>query len=128
MQKLRMIILAILILPFVPVGAPRSVYISVTDPVGPGFPHHGESQDKIIRTSSRFSSVPDFVTENSNLYLRTQTMRDCLVMSPWLDFQRWPDEVIARFRKDNPELESYWPKPAEESGGIAWPHEMRKKR
>lgn len=64
--------------------------------------------------------TPDHVVDNGKLYLRVQTTRPTAFLVTWVGGDRWDLARVKQFRRDHPELESYWPDPNREDGGLTW--------
>jgi len=96
--------------------APRSIlFVSVSDAAS----DWRFATDEVFREVDS-TSVPEFIILEGKLLLNIQTTHPTLLLVTTVRFHDWGAENIQRLRDEHPELESYWPDPEREDGGVRW--------
>lgn len=103
---------AVLIAGHVPYGTRIVVYRPVDST---------ERGEHLLRRSPRFTyaAAADHIIEDGRLFLCVQTTQAAF-FSMYVRKFEWHEEEIASFRRTNPQLEHYWPRPESEDGGVWW--------
>lgn len=127
MRKTTIILLAILILLLVvvacfsvPLPGGKATYTPVSaQPVG----YLYIVTNTVRRPAPWLGKAPDYFVENGELYLRNRTTQYALLLVTINSRGISSESDIQSFRRDHPELESYWPEPEKQDGGVAWTRE-----
>ena len=64
--------------------------------------------------------VPDHLVRDGKLYLNVQVARPSAILWTTGSSGDWDAAKVSRFRRDHPELESYWPDPEQAGAGVRW--------
>ena len=99
-----------------PLGSWTVIYCPVSERVE-GWPF---SQCRIVRGGVTDADGREFIVQQSELYLAVQATRPSLFLVTFVDMPRWDSLKIRRFRDRHPEVETLWPKPFQDNGGVQW--------
>jgi hypothetical protein len=99
-----------------PLGSWTVIYCPVTEQVD-AWPF---SERKIVRSDVTGADQLEFMVHDGELYLAVQATRPSLFITTFVDFARWDATSVRAFRDRYPELESMWPTPARDDGGVRW--------
>ncbi len=99
-----------------PWGSWTVIYCPVTEQVD-AWPF---SAREIVRHDVRGADPLQFIVQDGELYLAVQATRPSLFITTFVDMARWDAAKVRAFRDRHPELESMWPSPARDDGGVRW--------
>ena len=78
------------------------------------------SAREVVRHDVRDADSLEFIVHDGELHLAVQATRPSLFITTFVDMARWDAAKVRAFRDRHPELESLWPSPAQEDGGVRW--------
>ena len=110
------VLAVILLVLLMPIGKPRSTYVSVKDQSLKAF----MAMDDVSIHGQYFFEPKNWTILGGTLYLRTQTVRSTLLIVTWIDNHEWNAENLRELAEQEPELQIYWPNRNEKNMGISW--------
>jgi hypothetical protein len=98
---------------YVPISDKTSLYRSVSD-------DFLLTQQMISSREVKSPRKADFIIYNNKLYLKIQDTQSGILLVTHVSRIDWDSYKIKKLRKQNPELEKYWPNPNQLNGGVKW--------
>jgi len=99
-----------------PFGSWTVIYCPVTEEVD----RWTLSQREIVRRDVTGADPREFIVADGELHLAVQATRPSLFLTTFAVMTRWDAGKIRAFRDRHPELETMWPTPVRDDGGVQW--------